>query len=56
MHQESEGGFAPNDRVFHQKFGYGTVVSADNDKLEILFDSAGRKKVLDSFVTRASSV
>lgn len=55
-HQESEGGFAPNDRVFHQKFGYGTVVTADNDKLDILFDSAGRKKVLDSFVTRASSV
>ena len=56
VHQESEGGFAPNDRVFHQKFGYGTVVTADNDKLDILFDSAGRKKVLDSFVTRASTV
>lgn len=55
-HQESEGGYAPNDRVFHQKFGYGTVVTADNDKLDILFDSAGRKKVLDSFIVRANSV
>ena len=56
VHQASEGGFAPNQRVFHQKFGYGTVVAADTDKLDILFDSAGRKKVLDSFVTAADAV
>jgi DNA helicase-2/ATP-dependent DNA helicase PcrA len=49
---ESERGFAPNDRVFHQKFGEGTVISTDNDKLDIKFDRAGRKKVIDSFVTK----
>jgi len=51
-HLESEGGFAPGERVFHQKFGPGTVVSTDRDKLDIKFDKAGRKKIMDSFVTR----
>ena len=40
-------------RVFHQKFGYGTVTSADDDRLDILFDKAGSKRVLDRFVERA---
>jgi DNA helicase-2/ATP-dependent DNA helicase PcrA len=39
-------------RVFHQKFGYGTVAEVEGDKLEIDFDKAGRKKVIDSFVER----
>ena len=42
--------FAPGDRVFHQKFGMGTVKSADGDKLEIAFDKAGEKKVISRFV------
>lgn len=50
---ESQGGFAPGDRVFHQKFGYGTIATTDGDKLDIKFDKAGRKKVIDSFVTHA---
>jgi DNA helicase-2/ATP-dependent DNA helicase PcrA len=54
--QESMGGYAAGGRVFHQKFGYGTVVSADHDKLDILFDKAGRKKVIDSFVTPADDI
>ena len=37
-------------RVFHQKFGYGTVQSVDGEKLEIEFEKAGNKKVMDSFV------
>jgi DNA helicase-2/ATP-dependent DNA helicase PcrA len=40
-------------RVFHQKFGYGTVLGVDSDKLEIAFDQAGSKKVMDSFVVAA---
>ncbi len=43
----------PGDRVFHQKFGYGRVVAIDFNKLEIAFDKAGVKKVLDSFVQPA---
>jgi DNA helicase-2/ATP-dependent DNA helicase PcrA len=39
-------------RVFHQKFGYGTVTAADDDKLDIAFEKAGDKRVLDRFVER----
>ncbi|WP_316189985.1 ATP-dependent helicase [Bradyrhizobium sp. SZCCHNS2096] len=45
--------FALDDRVFHQKFGYGHVVKIDGNKLTIAFDKAGEKKVVDSFVQRA---
>lgn len=51
--QQSESGFAIGRRVFHQKFGYGRVVAVDHDKLEIEFDKAGRKKVVESFVIAA---
>ena len=40
-------------RVFHQKFGYGTVISADDDRLDVAFDKAGDKRVLDRFVEKA---
>ena len=40
-------------RVFHQKFGYGEVIAADGDKLDIDFDKAGTKKVMASFVVPA---
>jgi len=42
-----------DDRVFHQKFGYGHVVKIDGNKLTIAFEKAGEKKVVDSFVERA---
>jgi DNA helicase-2/ATP-dependent DNA helicase PcrA len=38
-------------RVFHGKFGYGTIAAIEGNKLEIEFEKAGRKKVLDSFVS-----
>jgi DNA helicase-2/ATP-dependent DNA helicase PcrA len=38
-------------RVFHARFGEGDVVHVDGNKLEIDFGAAGRKRVLDSFVT-----
>ncbi|MDO8400895.1 MAG: 3'-5' exonuclease, partial [Bradyrhizobium sp.] len=44
--------FTLADRVFHQKFGYGTVVKIDGNKLTIAFEKAGEKKVVDSFVER----
>ena len=37
-------------RVFHQKFGPGTIAEIEGNKLEIDFDAAGRKRVMDSFV------
>ncbi|SDA19592.1 ATP-dependent helicase [Sphingomonas sp. NFR15] len=38
-------------RVFHQKFGYGAIALIEGNKLEIDFDEAGRKRVMDTFVT-----
>ena len=37
-------------RVFHSKFGYGAVTAIDGNKLEIDFEKAGAKRVLDSFI------
>jgi ATP-dependent DNA helicase UvrD/PcrA len=45
--------FAEGARVFHQKFGYGRVIAAEAGKLDIEFEKAGRKKVMDSFVEPA---
>ena len=44
---------AVGQRVFHQKFGYGTVSSVSDDRLDVAFDRAGAKRVLDRFVERA---
>ena len=44
--------FTVGARVFHQKFGNGSVAVVDGNKLTVDFDKAGRKKVLDSFVER----
>jgi len=40
-------------RVFHSKFGYGTIAEIEGNKLEIDFEHSGRKRVLDSFITLA---
>jgi DNA helicase II / ATP-dependent DNA helicase PcrA len=47
------GGFASGDRIFHQKFGYGTVRAVEGAKLSIVFEKAGAKMVMDSFVEKA---
>lgn len=41
---------AIGQRVFHDKFGYGTVTDQEGNKLEIAFEHAGTKRVIDSFV------
>lgn len=38
-------------RVFHQKFGYGTIEAIEGNKLEVAFETAGTKRVMDSFVS-----
>ena len=40
-------------RVFHEKFGYGTIADIDGNKLEVDFEQAGSKRVLDGFVRAA---
>lgn len=44
---------ARGDRVFHDKFGYGKIINIDGHKLDIAFEKAGQKRVMDSFVTKA---
>ncbi|MGP8231218.1 MAG: ATP-dependent helicase [Methylovirgula sp.] len=45
--------FDKGARVFHIKFGPGTVAAVDGNKLTVDFDKAGRKMVLESFVQAA---
>jgi DNA helicase-2/ATP-dependent DNA helicase PcrA len=49
---KSEDAFSGR-RVFHQKFGYGKVLSSDGNKLEIAFEKTGTKTVMKDFVTAA---
>lgn len=51
--RESSGGYTVGMRIFHQKFGYGIIQAVDDTRLEIAFDKAGDKKVIDSFVEPA---
>ncbi|MCT4575245.1 MAG: UvrD-helicase domain-containing protein [Alphaproteobacteria bacterium] len=37
-------------RVFHKKFGMGMVIRKDGDKLDIIFDKSGRKKIMEKFI------
>jgi DNA helicase-2/ATP-dependent DNA helicase PcrA len=46
--------YSKGERVFHEKFGYGEIRSVDGNKLTIDFDKAGEKRVIDSFVSRAT--
>jgi DNA helicase-2/ATP-dependent DNA helicase PcrA len=45
--------YAVGERVFHQKFGYGRVISKDGANLEIAFEKASTKKVMSDYVKRA---
>jgi DNA helicase-2/ATP-dependent DNA helicase PcrA len=47
---ESEQKFKKGTRIFHQKFGYGYVLSISNNTLEISFDKAGKKKLMSDYV------
>ena len=51
--QTAPSHFAVGERVFHQKFGYGSIIDVEGNKLEIEFEKAGIKRVLDSFVEPA---
>jgi len=51
----STSAYKRGDRVFHVKFGYGSVAGVDGNKLTVAFDKAGEKRVIDSFVERADA-
>jgi len=50
--ETTESAYSAGERVFHDKFGYGTIRVVDGNKLTIEFEKAGEKHVLDSFVER----
>ncbi|RSB45287.1 MULTISPECIES: ATP-dependent helicase [Brevundimonas] len=50
---KAASGWSRGDRVFHQKFGYGSVRAVEGNKLVVSFDKAGEKKVIDTFVEKA---
>ncbi len=50
---EPLGGYGPGERVFHRKFGYGSVEEVEGDRLTILFDKAGQKRIIADFVVPA---
>ncbi len=45
--------FKQGDQVRHEKFGKGVVKSAEGDKLTVIFESVGAKKVVVGFVEPA---
>ncbi|WP_425073061.1 ATP-dependent helicase [Sagittula sp. S175] len=48
--------FDMGERVFHQKFGYGSVIGIEGDKLEVAFEKAGTKKVVARFLCAADDI
>lgn len=52
VNRAKKSSYEIGERVFHQKFGMGTVEEIDGDKLGIEFDHAGSKKVVESFISK----
>lgn len=48
--------YTVGERVFHQKFGYGSITAIEGDKLEVAFEKAGTKKVVAGYVMAADDV
>ncbi|MEZ5751142.1 MAG: UvrD-helicase domain-containing protein [Paracoccaceae bacterium] len=48
--------FSAGERVFHQKFGTGTVLAVDGDKLAVAFDRAGEKHIVARFLQPADGM
>ena len=51
-----ENNITIGERIFHQKYGYGIVMSCEDEKLDIKFEKAGQKKVFSSFVVKANKI
>jgi len=51
--QKKKDGIVVGNRVSHEKFGFGVVRSIDGNKVHVIFEGAGIKKVLKSFIKPA---
>ncbi|MFN3614233.1 MAG: ATP-dependent helicase [Rubrimonas sp.] len=45
--------FCVGARVFHQKFGYGSVAEAEGEKITVVFEASGVKKIVAGFLSAA---
>lgn len=52
LNGKEEPSFVINQRIFHNKFGYGYILEINHDKLRIFFEKAGEKNVLKNFVQK----
>ena len=50
--ENSQHEFIKGERVFHVKFGMGNVINSNGDKLEIMFDKAGNKKIKSNYIQK----
>ena len=51
---EHQGGsLSPGQRIFHQKFGYGRILTVEGNRLEVDFEKTAIKKIIASFVEPA---
>jgi DNA helicase-2/ATP-dependent DNA helicase PcrA len=50
---KSPEGYKVGQRIFHVKFGYGKITEISGDQLDIAFEKAGNKKVIDRYVSAA---
>ncbi len=50
--KQSKPSFQKDERIMHDKFGQGSVVHVDGNKIDIEFDSGDMKRVLASFVEK----
>ena len=50
--RDSKAKFRDGERIFHDKFGYGTVISSLDDQVEISFEQGGYKTILENFLRK----
>ncbi len=48
----NDSAYSRGERIFHQKFGYGRIQAIEGNKLTVVFEKSGTKKVLDSYVEK----
>ena len=49
---DGDGVFTAQCRVSHDQFGEGRVIHVDGNKLDVIFDRVGRKRVMSRFLTK----
>ena len=50
LNEDYSSNFKIGEKVFHIKFGTGSIIDIDDDKVEVNFDKAGIKKVIGSYL------